>query len=308
MTGLRPALSVVIPTRDRPEMLRRAASHVLAALGPDDELVVVDSASADAAAVAAVIHDPRARVLRSERPGATVARNLGWQQARHDLIGFVDDDVVVDQGWADAFVACWQTHPDAAFITGRIRIPAGQGTLAVAVKDDPQPASFGRRDAGLLGHSASLAVPRDRLVEVGGFDESLGPGSRFREADDVDLFDRLLAAGGEGRYEPAADATHDQWRRIRQYVLLQHDYGYGSGARLSKLRRADPARFRVAAREDVWRWGLMLVPGELARRDWFRALGTILRVLGAIRGFAVGAVVPVRDGHFRPRRSRSTSS
>jgi glycosyltransferase involved in cell wall biosynthesis len=301
----RPGLSVVIPTRDRPELLARAAASVLAAMGPDDELIVVDSASTDPASVTAVVADPRARVVRVDRPGATVARNAGWRAARHDLVGFVDDDVEVSPGWADAFVETWLTHPDSAFITGRIRIPAGQGTLAVAVKDDPEPRSFGRLDAGLLGHSASLAVPRERLAEVGGFDELLGPGSRFREADDVDLFDRLLAAGGTARYEPAADATHDQWRRIRQYVALQHDYGYGSGARLSKLRRSDRARFRIAVHEDAWRWGLMLVPGELAKRDWFRALGTVLRVLGVIRGFVAASVVPVEDGHFRRRRARS---
>lgn len=295
----RPSLSVVIPTRDRPDLLARATASVLAAMGPDDELIVVDSASDDPAAVADVISDRRARVVRVERPGATLARNTGWRLARHELVGFVDDDVEVEAGWADAFVATWQAHPDAVFITGRIRIPAGQGTLAVAVKDDPDPTWFGRLDAGLLGHSASLAVPRARLSEVGGFDESLGPGSRFREADDVDLFDRLLANGGRGRYEPSAGATHDQWRRIRQYVALQHDYGYGSGARLSKLRRSDRARFRIAAYEDVWRWGLMLVPGELAKRDWFRALGSVLRVIGVVRGFVTASFVPVEDGHFR---------
>jgi len=294
-------MSIVLPTRDRPALLARACTGLLAAMGPDDELIVVDSASADPAAVAGVISDPRARVVRADRPGATVARNVGWQLARHDLVGFVDDDVEVQPGWADAFVAAWRDHPDASFITGRIRIPEGQGTLAVAVKDDPDPATFGRRDAGLLGHSASLAVPRSRLIEVGGFDEALGPGSRFREADDVDLFDRLLSAGGYGRYEPTADATHDQWRRIRQYVVLQHDYGYGSGARLSKLWRTDRARFRAAAYQDVWRWGVMLVPRELAKRDWFRAFGSLLRVLGVVRGFVVASFTPVRDGHFAVR-------
>jgi glycosyltransferase involved in cell wall biosynthesis len=298
---MRPPISVVIPTRDRPELLARAVASVLAVLGPADELIVVDSASLDPEATARVVADPRARVVRVERPGATVARNIGWRLARHDLVGFIDDDVVVEPGWADAFAQCWQTYPDAAFITGRVRIPAGQGTLAVAIKDDPTPASFGRRDAGLLGHSANLAVPRARLNDIGGFDESLGPGSRFREADDVDLFDRLIATGGRGRYEPTADSAHDQWRRSRQYVALQHDYGFGSGARLSKLRRADRVRFREAARADVWQWGLKVLPRELGRRDWYRALGTALRIAGALRGFVAASFVKVRDGHFEPR-------
>lgn len=299
-----PPMSIVVPSRDRPAMLQRAVTSLLAAMRPDDELIVVDSASVDRGAVGGVVadlRDERARVIRVDRPGATVARNIGWRAAAHQLIGFVDDDVVVEPNWVSAMSSTYAANPDVAFVTGRIGIPAGQGTLAVAVKDDPESATFTRRDAGLLGHSASLAVPRSRLATVGGFDESLGSGGRFRAADDVDLFDRLLGTGAVGRYEPAARAEHEQWRRIRCYVVLQHHYGYGSGARLAKLLRTDRPRLRVAVAADLWRWGLWLVPQELFRRDWFRALGTTMRVLGIVRGFAVGCTVPVRDGHYRPR-------
>ncbi|MDP9181294.1 MAG: glycosyltransferase, partial [Actinomycetota bacterium] len=78
MTPLsRPAVSVVVPTRDRPGFLRSCLAAITPLLGPGDELVVVDSASADRAAVAAEVTPP-AVLVRVERPGASRARNAGW--------------------------------------------------------------------------------------------------------------------------------------------------------------------------------------------------------------------------------------
>jgi hypothetical protein len=56
--------------------------------------------------------------------------------------------------------------------------------------------------------------------------------------------------------------------------------------------------------DDVWRWGIASVFRELFKRDWLRAAGSSLRVLGMLRGFAVAIFVPVRSGHFRVARER----
>jgi glycosyltransferase involved in cell wall biosynthesis len=303
MSNQREPLSVVVPTRDRPERLRFALAALRASLGPGDELIVVDSASLDPAATAAVTAAAGARLLRCERSGASTARNAGWRAAANEYVGFVDDDVLVEAGWAEALSTCLTAHPEAAFVTGRIDASGGCGTMTVAVKGDDDPAVIGRHDSGVLGHSASLAVRRSVLDAVHGFDESLGAGARWPAAEDTDLFDRILGADRTGRYEPTARAKHEQWRRIRQWVMLQHSYGVGSGARLSKLWRLDRRRWRVVAHDDVWTWGLAQLPGEVMRRDVYRALGTVLRLAGMARGFATASVTPIRDGQFRARRS-----
>lgn len=301
----RAPMTVVVPTRDRPDQLRGALAALRVGTAAIDELIVVDSASHDPAAVAAAAAEAGARLIRCETPGASRARNAGWQDATHEFVGFVDDDVRVDEGWAAAMSACLSAHPEAAFVTGRIDSDAGDRTMTVAVKDDESPLVYDWRDGGVLGHSASVASRRTVLQSVGGFDESLGAGARFAAAEDTDLFDRLLGGGLTGRYEPAARATHEQWRRIRQWVMLQHSYGVGGGARLAKLVRSDRRRLRVAIRDDVWTWGVGQLPGELRRRDFYRALGTTLRLAGVLRGFLTAIVVPVRDGHFRASSSSS---
>ncbi len=89
-------LSVVIPTRNRPEFLRAAVSSVLAQTYPDLEIVIVDDASdPDTAVLVASIAgvDQRIRLVRNEQPmGASAARNCGIRVCGGDFIAFLDDD------------------------------------------------------------------------------------------------------------------------------------------------------------------------------------------------------------------------
>jgi GT2 family glycosyltransferase len=150
----------------------------------------------------------------------------------------------------------------------------------------------------MLGHSANLGVRRAALESIGGWDERLGAGARFRAAEDLDLMDRLLAAGWPGWYEPAALAWHDQWRSRRARLGLAWSYGLGMGARLSKLHRLEPRRARRIAREVVWHGGIRDAAHH-ARLGYRTALGiNVLNVAGTAVGWAAAAGVPVEAGHF----------
>src|SRR3954451_19623068 len=100
----RPPISVVVPTRDRPDALARCLEVVSAQLREDDELLVVDSDSTDGE-TASVASAAGARVVRADRPGSSLARNSGWRSARHDLVAFTDDDVHVLRGCLDAIAS-----------------------------------------------------------------------------------------------------------------------------------------------------------------------------------------------------------
>ncbi|HVW81461.1 MAG TPA: glycosyltransferase [Mycobacteriales bacterium] len=308
MTASRPALSVVVPTCGRPDLLDGALTSLRRALAEGDELIVVESGSAQPEPVWDVARRHGARLIVADERGVSKARNVGWRAAAHDLIAFVDDDIRVRPGWADAIASALAAHPNAAFVAGRIDLPEGQGTLSLTVKDAPTAEEYDSASGGVLGHSANLGMHRAVLAEVGGFDEAMGPGSRWPAGEDPDLLDRALATGAHGWYAPDAAAYHEHWRRARQYIALQHSYGRGAGARLAKLLRCDRARFRLIAADDLWRWGVMSVVRELAKRDWLRAAGSLLRLLGMVRGIATAIAVPVEDGHFRLGQRRTASS
>ena len=283
--GARPALSIVIATRNRPDHLRHCLDRVGRVVGPDDEVVVVDSASTgpETGQVAA---DAGARVLRAERPGTSLARNVGWRAATHDLIAFIDDDVFVDVGWADAMARALDV-PGRSWVTGWIGVPEDQLHIPepnpTMLVEHPMTLDAQRR--GTLGASANMGARRSLLAEVGGFDERFGPGTWVSAAEDVELFDRFLLAGHDGFYDPTVRVYHDQWRTRRQAVSLHWRYGKGMGARLARLRRLDAARARRSAYEFLGPDGVFAAGRCLRVRYEMGAVFAMLRVTGAVAGF-----------------------
>jgi GT2 family glycosyltransferase len=279
------SISVVVPTRNRPELLGGCVESVSASLRDGDELIVADSGAPDQA-IDAMTAACGARLVRSA-PGASYQRNLGASHARHEVVAFVDDDVRVAPEWAAAVAGAFTAHPEAAFVTGRLEVPPQQEGYSrpVSVKAEMQPATLTAATRGTLGHSANMAVRRSVFASIGGFDERLGPGAPFRAAEDAELIDRFFAAGHVGWYEPAVLGWHDQWRSRRQLVRLEWSYGIGMGARLARLTRSDRARAQAIAAEYLWRNALRVVPSHIRHANEYAVLFAIARVTGASFGF-----------------------
>jgi len=282
-----PSVSVVIPTRNRPTWLRKCLEALLPLLQMQDEVIVVDSASttpetADVATKAGV------RLVTAARPGSSLARNLGWKAATHDLIAFIDDDVFVDEGWADAMARALGAD-ERTWVTGWIGVPEDQLHIPepnpTMLVEHPMTLDPDRR--GTLGASANMGARRQLLEEVGGFDERFGPGTWVSAAEDVELFDRFLLAGHDGFYDPAVRVYHDQWRTRRQAVSLHWRYGKGMGARLARLVRHDAARARRGAYEFLGPDGVFAAGRCLRVRYEMGAVYAMLRVTGAVAGFLV---------------------
>jgi GT2 family glycosyltransferase len=144
MTGRSPA-SVVVATRDRPGLLTGCLTALRHALGPDDELVVVDSVSVDAAAVASVAGAAGARLIRLEQPGTCRARNAGWRMARHPLVLFTDDDCRPASDWVAQMVAAFDREAECTFVTGAVHPDpgaAGRAQLHLSLLTDTDPRVF----------------------------------------------------------------------------------------------------------------------------------------------------------------------
>lgn len=287
-------LAVVVPTRDRPEMLARCLAALHADGMPPSDVIVVDSASRRSGAVLPA-HDMGARVLRCQRPGASLARNVGWRSTGRSVIAFVDDDVEVGPGWAAAILAPFR-HPEVVLVTGAVGAGGPVSDRAVATTEDVRGGRFSLDERGHVGASANLAVRRSVLDAIGGFDEQLGAGGRFRAAEDLDLFDRAMRHG-DGWHEVRAMAVHDQWRTRRELLGLEAAYGIGFGARLAKLRRSDPARARAVAEFELRRLGHDLT-GDLRSGYRFGVVSRLAWAFGIGAGLVRGSLVPVRAGHY----------
>lgn len=295
-------LSVVVPTRDRPDRLAACVGALLGLSEPPGEVVVVDSASASPTATAVAL-ELGVRVVRCDRPGASRARNAGWRSATGSIVAFVDDDVRVDEGWASKICAPF-ARDDVVMVTGGVVAGHPVGGIAgdlrpVAVTDDVATGPFDRGALGNVGASANLAVRRAGLEAVGGFDEQLGAGGRFRAAEDLDLFDRLLALG-QGWHVAEAIGFHDPWRNRSALLRLELAYGTGYGVRLAKVLRVDGRRARALARYEAHR--LVRDLSHDLRVGY--AFGIVSRVgwsAAALIGVGRGLLTPVQDGHLAPR-------
>lgn len=241
-----PGVSVVLCTRDREELLRTALTSVIAALGPADEVVVVDNSPGTTAtrSVVADLADPRVRYVLEARPGLSVARNSGARAARGALIAFTDDDVVVDVDWVAGLSRGFSRAAQVGCVTGLV--PSAElDTVAqhffdrkVQWSSTCVPRLFdldGHRGAGVLypysagifGTGANFAVSRAAFEALGGFDEALGAGALTRGGEDLDWFVRTLHHGFALAYEPGAIVWHRHRRDLDD--LRDQLYGYGTG-------------------------------------------------------------------------------
>jgi len=88
-----PLISIVMPLYNKEAEVKRAIQSVLAQSFPDYELIVIDDGSTDKGPdVVSAIEDSRIRMLHQKNAGVSAARNRGLEEARADLIAFLDAD------------------------------------------------------------------------------------------------------------------------------------------------------------------------------------------------------------------------
>ena len=237
-----PAISVVVPTRDRPEPLARCLAALEAQTVGDLEIVVVDDGSADHPAVAAAVSTaPRARLLTAGGRGPAAARNLGAAEARAPVVCFTDDDCAPHPTWAASLAAAIAGGADAA--AGRARSPRHLGPGAAAwevicdhLTDSGHDAATGRV---AFGPTCTLAARAATLARVP-FDERYP----LAAGEDRDWCARLTASGGALVLAPEAIVAHHHPLPPRAFWRQQINYGRGAYRfRAAHARRPERPRF-----------------------------------------------------------------
>lgn len=106
-------LAFVVPTKDRPDDLRRMLASLRAQTLLPDQIIVVDGSDPDVRHVVAEFPDLKADYVRVFPPSLARQRNAGMQQLRADiaLAGYLDDDVVLEPDAIEKMLAYWEHAP-----------------------------------------------------------------------------------------------------------------------------------------------------------------------------------------------------
>lgn len=175
-----PSVSVVIPLHNKAPHIHRAVGSVLAQTARDFELIVVDDASTDRGGdIVRSFGDGRVRLVhRTVRgPGGHAARNRGIEEARADLIAFLDADDEWKPRFLETALSLRDRYPEAgAYATayevhepdGSSRVPHPRG-IPGGDWEGPIPNYFQAAMGSSPVWTSAVAVPRRVLDEVGRF-------------------------------------------------------------------------------------------------------------------------------------------
>lgn len=203
-------VSVVLPTWNRAYVLPRAIESVLAQSYPHIELIVVDDGSTDDTATVVTRYGAGVRYLHRKNGGVAAARNTGLAAVRGEFVALLDSDDEWLPWKIEAQMAVFRKFPEVGMVWSdmaavdehgkhlaqrflrtfyaayqRVQVDhilSDEAVLEEIAPAIPAPARGARIRVGTLFpqilhgnlvHTSTAVLRRDRLVSVGGFDESL---------------------------------------------------------------------------------------------------------------------------------------
>ncbi|MDO9706959.1 glycosyltransferase family 2 protein [Paracraurococcus lichenis] len=262
--GVSPSITVCVVTHDRPHYVRTCLESLrVQTVGLDAfDIIVVDSCgmpgtSAELRAMVATL--PNARLFRLDRPGVSIARNLGAEESRADFVAYLDDDALATPDWVEQIrLVLEERRPWPGVIGGRV----------LPVWERPLPDWWPRSLRGVLSiiewqgrgefrtealppdlepYGVNMVVQRQPLLDIGGFSDGLGRfGSLLLSDEDVQVGWRLQDGGYSAWYDSRVVVMHQiQGTRMNPDWLLNRLYWQGASTVMTRRILGSP--------DQVWR-------------------------------------------------------
>lgn len=219
MTTGAPAVSVIVPALDEEKNIVRCLEALRAQTAPADsyEIIVVDNGSHDRTrelAQSCGVH-----VLAQPRRGAASARNLGAENARGEIILFVDSNCEADTNWVQAMTAPFADAHVVGVSGEKKTRQIGLLARFIQIEFDDRYDRIDKHRWIDFVDSATAGYRREVFLANGGFDASL------LEAEDAELSFRL-AERGYGLvlardavvYRHHPESPFDYWHRKFRYA------------------------------------------------------------------------------------------
>lgn len=260
-----PRVSIVIPTRNRIEALKRCLDPLIPYVSRHAEcsITVSDDGDAEETRKALTGELSQVEVVQGPRRGPAANRNNGASRTAGDLIVFLDDDCIPEPDLIERYQEAAASHPEIAVFEGRI---SAQGKARGFTDGAPE------NETGGYLWSCNFGVRRALFASMGGFDERFP----FAAMEDCDFRFRVKRQA-EILFVAAARVWHPVegrlgWRIVKHRVLSDLLYLHLHG--LEATRKGPSFYARKAARGLVYTGtqrlaeGAIRHPEQLARYIW----------------------------------------
>jgi len=245
-------LSIIVCTYNRCEALKKALASLKGLQpvpGQDTEIIVVDNNSHDntrqATEAFIPVFDGKLKYVFEPFQGLSTARNRGVKESAGEVVVFIDDDCIVEQDWLRHLYETL-SRQNADMVGGKILPLFPDDTPAWArqqsIKDkfsllDRGDKEFRVRSLKDELYGGNLAVRKESLLEVGGFDPAFGSiGEALLFGDEKEVLCRFLMLGKSVYYQPQAVVYHELARKkLRKWFCLRK--AFADGRVIVRLRR-----------------------------------------------------------------------
>ena len=213
----KPQVSLIIPVYDHLELTKHCLTSLLLHRSETRfEVIVVDDASNDGSFEFLSGIEGLRLIRMPIQSGYVYACNKGAEQARAEMLVFLNNDTVVQAGWLDTLVKLFMQFPDTGISGAKLLYPNGllQEAGGAVFKEGSvwNIGRFEQADNARFNYvrevdcvsGAVLAIRKNVFDEMKGFDPHFAPGY----FEDTDLSMRVRQSGLKIRYQPFSHVVH----------------------------------------------------------------------------------------------------
>lgn len=219
------------------------------------EILVIDNGSTDSTRQVVSKYESEGIIRYIYEPilGLSQARNTGWQQARGEYVGYIDDDATADYLWLEKAVESFEQNPKPDWVGGAVTLvwekePPSWLTQsyysALGWVDWGEKPRYLESDKEWLVGCNSL-FRRNTLELIGGFDVRLGRKENvLLSGEEVQVHHRLKSKGGKFYYHPLVRVNHhvSEERVTEEYFYKRYYWGGITDHLMSRTLKGIPSQ------------------------------------------------------------------
>ena len=270
-------ISVVIPTRNRSDLLSLAIQSLLSQTLDKDhfETLIVDNGSADHTkeVVKKYINQlPNLRYIHAPEPGLHIGRHRGMREAKGDILVFTDDDIEVTPAWLESYHRLFSdsqvamaggnnfplfVQPPPSWLKCLWERSKPGGGRALSILSILHLKGSLRECSPYMVWGCNFAIRKSVLVEAGGFHPDGMPGEmiQYRGDGETHVSRYIVENDLKCMFHPGASIYHKVTpERMTHSYFRQRGYSQGVSDSYTALRDQDIAQQNPMRRAVVWAW------------------------------------------------------